>query len=326
LARLGNIFFILLLIAAAALMTATIWLHHETAAPGPLAAEKLFYIEPGSSIKSIAAKLQEAGIIQNDFVFLIDARWRNRQENLKAGEYNFPAGVSISDTITLLQSGKTWQRHITIPEGLTVAEIVALLQGEPALRGAVNVLPAEGSLLPETYDFSYGDTRHSIIDRMKKSMQEELNGLWEKRGDGFPLKTPQEAVTLASIVEKETALPVERPRVAGVFLNRLNRGIPLQTDPTVIYAVTQGSVKLDRALTYQDLKIHSPYNTYIVKGLPPGPIANPGKESLAAVFAPEKNDFIYFVADGSGGHVFAKTLKEHNNNVARWRRLQKSIH
>ena len=325
-ARLGNILFILLLTGAAAAIAATAWLDRETKAPGPLTAEKLLYIEPGSPIKNITGKLLEAGIIQNDVVFLIDARWRNGQETLKAGEYNFPAGSSISGVITLLQSGKTWQRRITVPEGLTVAEIVALLQSEPVLKGAVNLLPAEGSLLPETYNFSYGDTRQSIIDRMEKSMQEELEILWEKRPPDFPLQTPQQAAVLASIVEKETALAGERRRVAGVFLNRLNRGIPLQSDPTVIYAVTQGSVKMNRALTWQDLKIHSAYNTYIVKGLPPAPIANPGKESLAAVLAPEKNDYLYFVADGSGGHTFAKTLKEHNNNVARWRRMQKNIH
>jgi UPF0755 protein len=313
----------LILCAALAAAVAGVWLNDAINAPGPLAAEKLLYIEPGSSVKTVTAKLLDGGIINNGTAFLIDARWRNRRENLKAGEYNFPAGVNIGGIITLLQSGKTWQRKITIPEGLTVPEVMNLLNGEPALSGSIDPLPAEGSLLPETYLFSYGDTRQSLVNRMKNSMQKELAALWEKRGQGLPLKDPQEAVTLASIVEKETGLAGERSRVAGVFTNRLNRRIPLQSDPTVSYAVTQGKGSLDRALSYQDLKTPSPYNTYLVAGLPPAPIANPGKASLAAVLTPEKNDYIYFVADGSGGHVFARTLKEHNNNVARWRQLGK---
>jgi UPF0755 protein len=320
-----DIFIAALLFAAIIAVSALIWLDRQAQAPGPLTADKLFYIEPGSPVRSITENLLDAGIIRNDRVFLIEAIWRNRGENLKAGEYRFPAGISIGGIITLLQSGKTWQRQITIPEGLTVSEIIALLQGEEVLRGAVATLPAEGILLPETYNFSYGDQRSSLIERMKKSMREELAALWEKRAEGLPFKTPQEAVILASIVEKETRIPEERPRVARVFLNRLARGIPLQSDPTVIYAVTQGKEKLERSLTYQDLKTDSPYNTYVVKDLPPTPIANPGKSSIAAALHPESNDYIYFVADGTGGHVFAKTLKEHNNNVAHWRRVQKGL-
>jgi UPF0755 protein len=321
--RLGNILFVLILIGTLAAIVAAGWLVREINAPGPLVAETLLYIEPGSSVKAIAAKLLDGGIIQNGTAFLIDARWRNQQQNLKAGEYNFPAGVSIGGVITLLQGGKTWQRKITIPEGLTVIEVIDLLNGEPALAGALDSLPPEGSLLPETYHFSYGDTRQGIVGRMKISMQKELAALWEKRAEGLPLKNPQEAVILASIVEKETGVADERPRVAGVFINRLKRRIPLQSDPTVSYAVTQGKEGLERALNRQDLKIPSAYNTYLVAGLPPSPIANPGKASLAAALNPEKNDYIYFVADGSGGHAFAVTLKEHNNNVARWRKLGK---
>ncbi len=321
--RLGNIFLTLLFVGAIAAVVAGRWFILETKAPGPLAAEKLVYIAPGMSVKSITAKLLDSGVIRNDLVFLADARWQNRQEELKAGEYQFLPGISISDIITLLQSGKTYQHKITIPEGLMAVEIIALLKNEPVLTGDVAPLPPEGSLLPETYKFSYGDTRQDIITRMEKSMQEELAALWEKRAAGLPFKTSAEAVVLASVVEKETALPNERPRVAGVFINRLNKNIPLQSDPTVIYAFTQGKEKLARALTYQDLKTTSPYNTYVVTGLPPAPIANPGRASLAAVLNPEKNDYIYFVADGTGGHAFAKTLQEHNNNVARWRALEK---
>ena len=323
-ARLGNIFSILFLTGALAAIVATGWLVREIKAPGPLGAEKLVYVRPGSSLQEITAKLLEAEAIRNGTVFLIAARWRSGEGYFRAGEYNFPAGISISDVIALLQSGQTWQRKITIPEGLMIVEITALLQNEAALDGSIDASPPEGSLLPETYNFSYGDTRQGIIERMKKSMQKELDARWEKRAAGLPLKTPQEAVVLASVVEKETGLAAERPRIAGVFINRLNQGIPLQSDPTVIYALTLGRERLNRALTHQDLKIPSAYNTYSVAGLPPAPIANPGKASLAAVMNPEKNGYIYFVADGSGGHVFARTLKEHNNNVARWRKVRKN--
>jgi len=321
--RLGNILLTLLLIGALAAAVAGVWLAHEIGAPGPLAAEKLLYIEPGSSIRAISARLLEAEVIRDDLPFLIAARWQNRTTELKAGEYRIPPGIAIRDVIALLQSGKTYQRRITIPEGLMVVEIIGLLKNEPALTGDIADLPPEGSLLPETYGFSYHDTRAGIVERMKKSMAGALADLWEKRDPAIPLRTPAEAVILASIVERETGLPGERPRVAGVFTNRLKRGIPLQSDPTVIYAVTLGHEKLDRQLTYKDLKQPSAYNTYVIKGLPPTPIASPGKASLAAVLHPEENDYIYFVADGTGGHVFARTLKEHARNVAHWRAVEK---
>lgn len=321
-ARFGHIFLTLFLIAALAAFAGTAWLLREVSASGPLAAEKLIYIEPGRSIRSIAAQLLEAGVIKNDLAFIIDARLQNRAKELKAGEYLMPAGISIGGAITLLQSGRTYQHKITIPEGLMVTEIINLLRQEPVLAGDIVDSPAEGSLLPETYKFSFHDTRSSIVERMKASMAAEIAAQWTKRTSDLPFKTPEEAVTLASIVEKETGLAAERPRVAGVFINRLRKGIPLQSDPTVIYAVTEGREKLDRELTYKDLKKASPYNTYTVRGLPPAPIANPGKASLAAVLNPEKNDFIYFVADGTGGHVFSRTLQEHNSNVARWRMLE----
>lgn len=323
-ARFGYILVTTVLLGVLAAALAFRWFTQEITAPGPLAVEKLIYIEPGSSTKAITAKLLEEGAIQNGLAFLIDARLQNRHEELKAGEYQFKPQMSIQDIIALLQGGKTHQRQITIPEGLMTVEILDMLSSEPALSGVITTPPAEGSLLPETYNFSYGDTRQGLIERMQKSMQETVNMLWEKRAADIPLKTPEEAVVLASIVEKETGMPEERPRVAGVFINRLQKRIPLQSDPTVIYAATEGKKRFDRAITYQDLRSPSPYNTYIVVDLPPTPIANPGKESLAAVLNPEKNDYIYFVADGTGGHVFARTLKEHNRNVAQWRKIEKS--
>ena len=320
--KLKYIFATLILLGLVAAALSVGWFNDTIKAPGPLAAEKLVYIAPGMHSRSMAEKLLAEGVINSETAFRLDARLQSRVEGLKAGEYQFAPHMSIADIIILLQSGKTYQHKITIPEGLMSIEIVNLINKETALTGALTALPPEGSLLPETYKFSYGDTRQSLVDRMKKSMQDEMNALWLKRAPNFPL-SESEAVVLASIVEKETALALERPRVAGVFLNRLHKGIPLQSDPTVIYALTLGQSILGRPLTFDDLKKPSPYNTYKASGLPPTPIANPGKASLAAVLNPEKNDFIYFVADGSGGHAFAKTLQEHNRNVAKWRALEK---
>ncbi|MCK5518257.1 MAG: endolytic transglycosylase MltG [Alphaproteobacteria bacterium] len=322
-ARLGHILITFTILGILCAFIGALWLKEEVKTPGPLTVEKLVYIAPGSSIKAISVKLLANGAIKNNLAFLLSARLQNREKELKAGEYKFLPRMSIREIIALLQSGKTYQHKITIPEGLTTTEIINLLNSAHILTGTIQNLPAEGSLLPETYHFSYGDTRQDIIWRMKKSMKKTLNSLWEKRAANLPLKTPEEAVILASIVEKETGIANERQRVAGVFINRLNKGILLQSDPTVIYAVTDGKEKLNRLLTTKDLKTPSNYNTYIVTGLPPSPIANPGKASLAAVLNPEKNNYIYFVADGTGGHVFSRTLKEHNNNVARWRKLRK---
>ncbi len=314
----GSAFLTLLLTVALAGVAAAGFFMQATQAPGPLVAEKLVYIAPGKSVRGIAARLQDENVIASSLVFRVEAKTKA----LKAGEYRFLPGMSTRAVVALLQSGKTWQRKITIPEGLTVVEIIGLLTNEPVLTGDVTT-PPEGSLLPETYHFSHGDQRQAIIERMQKSMRDALQAEWEKRSAALPVKTPAEAVILASVVEKETGLAAERPRIAGVFANRLRQGIPLQSDPTVIYAITQGKEKFSRSLTYKDLKNPSPYNTYVVPGLPPGPIANPGRASLAAVLNPEKTDYIYFVADGTGGHAFAKTLQEHNNNVARWRKLAK---
>jgi UPF0755 protein len=320
---LKRIFFTVLLLGILAGSLSVRWFDNATTSPGPLAAAKLVYIPPGIRTKGMAAKLLDAGVIDSDLAFRLDARLQGRLEGLKAGEYQFQPRMSIADVIVLLQSGKTYQHKITIPEGLMSVEIVALLNKEPVLTGVIDPLPPEGSLLPETYKFSYGDTRQSVISRMKKSMQDAMDALWQKRAADFPLTEP-ETIVLASIVEKETGVAAERPRVAGVFLNRLKKGIPLQSDPTVIYALTLGQSVLNRPLTTADLKKPSPYNTYLASGLPPAPIANPGKASLAAVLNPEKNDYIYFVADGSGGHAFATTLEEHNRNVAKWRALKKN--
>lgn len=319
--RLRHIALFLLVAIGAGIVGFYIWLQSAINLPGPLAQTALVYIEPNSGTKRISADLLQAGAIDSAFVFSYGAK--SMGGNLKFGEYQIPAHASMASIILLLQSGKTYQRHITIPEGLTSAEIVDIVNNAEVMTGKIDVIPPEGSLLPQTYNYSHSDNRATVIDRMTKDMKTTLNDLWAKHAANILVKSPGEAVTLASIVEKETALPAERPRIAGVFYNRLKMGMPLQSDPTVIYALTQGKGKLGRPLTHTDLQTASPYNTYLNAGLPPTPIANPGRASIEAVLNPEDNGFFYFVADGSGGHAFARTLSEHQANVAKWREVEK---
>jgi len=292
---------------------------------GPASGDTTVVIERGSGVRDIAASLHEAGVIGEPLVFLAGVEIFAKGRPLKAGEYLFPARLSMHEAMQRMIDGTTVVHRLTVPEGLTTAEIVALVAACPELVGpAPKDLPADGALWPETYFFSRGDTRADLVGRMQKAMQEKLAELWQARDATTPLKTPAEAVTLASIVEKETGVAAERPHVAAVFFNRLAQGMPLQSDPTVIYALMDGKGPLNRALTHADLQTASPYNTYLNAGLPPGPIANPGRASIEAVLHPATSKDLYFVADGSGGHVFAETLDDHNKNVARWRQLQKA--
>jgi UPF0755 protein len=294
----------------------------EFAAPGPARETKIVMLPKGASLGYIAELLAYEGVIRSPLMFRLAVRLEGRARDLMAGEYEIPARASPRDVLALLVEGRTLVHRLTVPEGLTSAEIVALVRASDVLGGEVGPVPPEGSLLPETYHLSRGDGRTALIQRMKDDMAAALAELWAARDAGLPLASKDEAVILASIVEKETGVPAERPLIAGVFFNRLARGMPLQSDPTVVYALTQGTGPLGRALTRADLKIESPYNTYRVAGLPPGPIANPGRAALRAVFKPAVTDALYFVADGTGGHAFAATLEEHNRNVAKWRKAQ----
>ena len=292
--------------------------------PGPLQDSKTVIIERGSSVARIASQLNEAGVIDNAMLFRIGVRHERLSSKLQAGEYAFQAKSSIQAAANLIASGKTVKRRITIAEGLQTSQIKELVLAAKGLTGGVpDRIWREGKFLPETYFYSYGDMRVALLTRMQNKLNRELAELWAKRPAGTILKTSSDALILASIIEKETGKSSERAHISGVFHNRLKRRMPLQSDPTVAYAVTAGTTVLNRPLTKTDLKTVSPFNTYLNRGLPPGPIANPGLAAIRAAIRPIKTTDLYFVADGTGGHAFARTLREHNRNVARWRKLMK---
>lgn len=287
-------------------------------APGPSKEMKTVIIPHGMGTREIGNILDRNGLVYSGALFTLASRIIV-YSSLQAGEYQFTPGQSMADIILMMHDGRSVVHMFTVAEGLTSSEVVNLLRNTPALSGDIPSIPAEGSLLPETYRYSYGDSRMSLINRMQKAMQEMVNTLWAGRDPDISLKTPAEAVVMASVIEKETGKPAERPRIAGVFYNRLHLGMKLQSDPTVIYAIIQAKGHLDHELNHDDLSFPSPINTYVNDGLPPQPICNPGRASLEAALHPETHEFIYFVADGTGGHVFAHDLATHNQNVAHYR-------
>ncbi|MBT3549994.1 MAG: endolytic transglycosylase MltG [Rhodospirillaceae bacterium] len=291
---------------------------------GPSEIEQTLVIPNGHRIGTVAEMLRRTGIISHEIVLRIGARLYQPEFPLKAGEYSFPKGASARQVLDILRHGKTVVRRLTVAEGLTTFDVLARLGATEGLKGLAPQGLGEGQLLPETYHFSYGDARADIVRRMRAAMTSAVERLWAARVPDLPLNSPAEALILASIIEKETGLAEERARVASVFINRLRAGMRLQSDPTVVYALTHGQGKLGRRLTRTDLRDQSLYNTYVHKGLPPGPIANPGIAAIAAALNPARSGDLYFVADGSGGHVFARTLAAHNRNVRRWRKLQKA--
>ena len=303
---------------------------HAYLKKGPLEQPKLVLIEKGAGVSGIASTLKKEGVISNALLLKIATRLINAQAALKAGEYEFPAHAPMAKVLQMLRDGEVYDRKFTIPEGLTSHQIIKIINKVGDLEGEIASVPEEGSLLPETYHFVTGETKEDKVREMQTAMQKTLDELWLSRAPGLPFNTKEEALTLASIVEKETGVASERNRIAGVFVNRLRKGIPLQTDPTVIYAITKGDVKeggkgpLGRRLLLKDLEIDNPYNTYKNAGLPPGPICNPGRAAIEATLNPEQHDYIYFVADGTGGHVFSKTLSEHNKKVADWKKIRRS--
>ena len=292
--------------------------------PGPLAANTNFIVRNGAGTNEIAANLERNNIITDGRVFRVLSRVYLDGETLKAGEYEIKAGASMHEIVELLKSGKSILYSVSVPEGLTVKQVFKRLSDDPVLEGDLPAdLPREGSLMPDTYKFSRGTKRADILQQMLAAQKNLIDQIWEKRDDDLPIATREEFVTLASIVEKETGRADERPRVASVFINRLEKGMRLQSDPTIIYGIFGGDGKpSDRPIFQSDLEKQTPYNTYVIKGLPPTPIANPGRAALEAVANPSRTSDLYFVADGTGGHVFAETLDEHNQNVRRWRKLE----
>ncbi|WP_198375446.1 endolytic transglycosylase MltG [Neoroseomonas rubea] len=306
------------LLGAAALGAQAAW--RVFTAPGPLA-EAAQIVIPRGGTERIAATLLERGVIRDPRAFAIAAFLTRGDGPLRAAEFAFPAAAPLAEVLRILREERPVQRRLTIPEGLTAHQIRALLERAEGLTGEIPAF-GEGELLPETYAFEFGETRAAIIRRADAAMERALSEAWAARAPNLPLATPREALILASIVERETARAEERGKVAGVFVNRLRRNMPLQSDPTVAYAATSGA-PMERPISRADLDRDHPFNTYRIRGLPPGPIASPGRAALAAATRPEATDFIFFVADGSGGHAFARTLEEHNRNVARWREIER---
>ena len=294
----------------------------QSRAPGPLASDRVLIIPKDSGLTEIADLLQREGMIEHPWAFRISALVSGNWTKLKAGEYLFKARISQADILDIIADGKVVEHSITVPEGLTSEQIVARLRENELLTGDIIQVPREGSILPDTYRIPRGFSRQAIIDRMTRDQRAVLARVWERKPADLPIKTPQELVVLASIVEKETGRADERPRVAGVFINRLNRKMKLQSDPTIVYGIVGGKGTLGRSILRTEITQATPYNTYVIDGLPPGPIANPGRAAMEAVVNHSRTKDLYFVADGSGGHAFAETLEQHNRNVGRWRQLE----
>jgi len=280
-------------------------------------------LKHGSGLPQIAETLAEGGVIRLPFTFGALAKLTGGGQHLRAGEYSIPARASAWDILQMIRAGKIVRHLVTIPEGLSSAQVADLLNANPVLKGEAPVA-REGSIMPQTYDVERGQDRAEVVEQMQAAQSKLVEALWADRAPGLPYKTIEQAISMASIIEKETAVPAERPHVAGVYLNRLAKGMRLESDPTIIYGITKGR-PLGRTLTHADVVDPTPWNTYAVAGLPPTPIANPGRASIEAALHPVKTQDLFFVADGSGGHVFAETFEQHSKNVIRWRGIAKSM-
>jgi UPF0755 protein len=298
------------------LVAALVWFSAGWFASGPLAKDTPFIVPDGSSLTGVAAKLEKEGAIESAEFFRMRARIFGAGAPIKAGEFMLPKHASPSRILEVIQGDEVLRRFVTVPEGMPSIMVFERLMAQPHLTGEIAV-PAEGSILPNSYDFERGESRRAVLSRMQAAMTKVLAEAWTKRGAEIAVKTPQEALALASIVEKETGKPSERGIVAGLYSNRLKQGIMLQADPTIIYPITKGK-PLGRRIRQSEISAVNDYNTYSMVGLPRGPITNPGKASIEAVLNPAKTDALYMVADGTGGHIFAKTLEEHNRNVEKW--------
>lgn len=312
---------IVILIAVALIIAGAYeWEAMNFVAPGSNPAPTTILIPPRIGVAGISGTLESAGLVKNGLLFRAGVTLRRESIALKAGEYVIPAHASMQDIAAILMSGKSIQHKLTAAEGLTSNMIFTIVEKDAALEGAAYA-PAEGTLLPETYLFTRGMTRAQMLGRMHTAQQKFIDAHWSARASNLPLANVDQAIVLASIVEKETSIPEERRHIAAVFLNRLKLGMKLQSDPTIIYGLTKG-YPLGRPILESEITAATPYNTYAIAGLPPAPICNPGKDSIAAVLNPEPSADLYFVADGTGGHVFAATVQEHQKNVLKWRQIE----
>ncbi len=322
----GLLNFIFMLVCVGAVVFYFVRLEFDR--PGPLEVSAVLVVPKGESTTAIADRLAAEGIIADRRIFMTSIFYfmhLKGQGTLKAGEYQFDKHATMRQVLDTLVEGKSISYKVTFPEGWTSQQIVERLAANPELDGPVPEVPAEGSLLPDTYSFGSKDTRQDIIQRMQVAHQKFLDKVWEERDPEIMVKTPEEAVILASIVEKETGVAEERPRIASVFHNRLRKRMRLQSDPTIIYGIFGGSGMRDHPITQEELARENPYNTYKINGLPPTPIGNPGRAAIEAVLKPAKTKDLYFVANGSGGHAFATTLAQHNSNVVKWRKIEREI-
>jgi UPF0755 protein len=296
--------------------------------PGPLTTSVVFAVPRGEGVSAMAERLEHEGVIDDRPIFMTSIfyfKYLRGKGNVKAGEYEFPKNATMRDVLDILVQGKSIEHKVTLAEGLTTQQIVDKLMANPDLHGDITEVPPEGSLLPDTYKFGRHDTRQEIIDRMRAAQAKFLAKVWEERDPDIAVQTPEEALVLASIVEKETGRADERPHIASVFQNRLRKNMRLQSDPTIIYGLVGGKGVLDHPIQQDELDRDTPYNTYKINGLPPTPIACPGRAAIEAVLKPAKTKDLYFVADGTSGHVFAATLEEHNKNVVKWRKVEREI-
>jgi UPF0755 protein len=296
---------------------------HKLREPGPLGAEKVVYIAPRSDVPEILAILDREGVIDSPMLMNVALLIEGARSKLKPGEYLFKQNASLREVMDELVAGRQILHGVTIPEGLTSEQVLARLRDNEVLAGDMPETPKEGALLPETYKVARGYPRAKLLLKMQEDQRKFLDHIWSRRSPDLPIKTPYDLVTLASIVEKETGRADERPRVAAVFVNRLRKGMRLQSDPTIVYGLVGGKATLGRGILRSELEKFTPYNTYAIEGLPPGPIANPGKAALEAAANPSRTQDLYFVADGTGGHVFAETLDQHQRNVHRWRQIER---
>lgn len=296
--------------------------------PGNIPEDTTFLVESGSSLGVTAERLETRGLIDNRMIFQAAGIALKKQGKLKAGEFKIAAHSSMADILSELTEGTPVLYGVTVPEGFTSWQVIERINADSHLIGEITSLPPEGSILPNTYSYIPGDTRQSVLDKMQAAHKKALEEVWANRDPDLPIKTPEELVTLASVVEKETGVASERPQVAAVFVNRLKKGMRLQSDPTIIYGITKGQSTLGRGLKKSELEAKTPYNTYQIDGLPAGPIANPGIESLRAAANPAKTNDLYFVAAGpvpSDGHLFSETYAQHRKNVAKWRAIEKQM-